>query len=90
MKVTSRDVAQKLIDYLYHRITLEKLVNWAELTMMETEFDEVNFDTIRDIISHLGLADVKAFGLTLDDCEGFLNRLGYQMKVSVQERLVAA
>ncbi len=90
MKVTSKNVAQKLTDYLYHRITLEELVDWAELMMMEAEFDEKNFDIIRDIISYIGLADVKAFGITLYDCEKFLNRLGYHIKISVQENLVAA
>ncbi|MBI4777378.1 hypothetical protein HY792_00415 [Candidatus Desantisbacteria bacterium] len=90
MKVTSKDVAQKLTDYLYHRITLRELVNWAELMMMEAEFDKGNFDTIRDIISRLGLADVKTFGIAWEDCEEFLSRLGYQVKVSVQERLAAA
>ncbi len=89
MKITNNEVAQKLIDYLYHRITLKELVNWAETMMMEAEFDSVNFDTIRDIITRLGLADVKAFGITLEDCEEFLNRLGYYMKVTVQERLVS-
>ncbi|MEW6606149.1 MAG: hypothetical protein AB1414_01675 [bacterium] len=89
MTVTSKDVAQKLIDYLYHRLTLEELVNWAESMMMESEFDKVNFDTLREIISRLGLSDVKAFGITWEDCEEFLNRLGYGVTVTVQKRLVS-
>lgn len=67
MKVTSEDVAQKLTDYLYHRITLKGLVDWAELMMMEAEFDKVNFDTIKEIIGRVGLADVRAFALPFED-----------------------
>jgi len=89
LKITSKDVSQKLIDYLDHRITLEELVNWAESMIMEAEFDQVNFDTIREIISRLGLADVRAFGITWEDCEGFLSRLGYHIKIIVQEKLVS-
>lgn len=89
MKVTNKDVSQKLIAYLYHQITLEGLVNWAESMMMDAEFDDVNFNTIREIISRLGLADVKAFGITWEDCEEFLNQLGYNVRVTIQERLVS-
>lgn len=81
MKISREEVAQKLIDYLHHRITLAELVDWAESTMMEADFDE----TLRDIVSRLGLADVKAFGMTWEDCEGFLAQLGYQVRVVISE-----
>lgn len=83
--ITRRDVAEKLMDYLYHRITLEELVHWAEDAMREEEFEPEHFDTLRDIIGHLGVADVKAFGLTWEDCESYLERLGYQVRVEVFE-----
>jgi hypothetical protein len=51
--------------------------------MMEEEFDERDLDTIRDITSRLGLADFREFGLTWEDCEGYLSRLGYRAKVDV-------
>lgn len=85
MKVSRREVAQKLKDYLHHRITLAELVDWAESTMMEADFDERDFETLRDIVSRLGLADVKAFGMTWEDCEDFLSRLGYQARVVISE-----
>ena len=47
------------------------------------EFDESDLDTIRDITSRLGLSDVREFGLTWEDCEEYLSRLGYQTKVDV-------
>jgi hypothetical protein len=45
--------------------------------------DARDLDTIRDIASRLGLADVREFGLTWEDCESYLSRLGYQTKVDV-------
>jgi len=34
-------------------------------------------------VSRLGVADVKAFGLTWEDCEQFLKQLGYSVRVEV-------
>lgn len=48
-------------------------------------FDARDFETLRDIVSRLGLADVKAFGMTWEDCEGFLSRLGYRVSVRILE-----
>lgn len=33
----------------------------------------------------LGLADVEKFDLTWEDCEDYLRRLGYRVKVEVSE-----
>jgi hypothetical protein len=81
--ITGQTVAEKLSDYLHHRLTLEELIEWAEQSMMEEEFDENELETVRDIVSRLGLADVCAFGLTWEDCEAFLTRLGYQVRVEI-------
>jgi hypothetical protein len=89
MTVTRHKVAQEIIGYLYHRITLAQLVDWAERVMMEGEFEEQNFEALRYVVSRLGLADVRAFGMTLEDCEDFLSRLGYQMIVTVSEAQVS-
>ena len=81
--ITRDSLASQLRDYLQHRITRTALVNWAEHAMMDEEFEDRDLDTIRDITSRLGLADVREFGLTWEDCEGFLSRLGYRTKVDV-------
>jgi hypothetical protein len=81
--ITRSTLASQLRDYLQHRITRTALVDWAECAMMEEEFDERDLETIRDITSRLGLADVREFGLTWEDCEAFLSRLGYRAKVDV-------
>lgn len=85
MKLTGNTLAQKLIDYLYHRITLADLVDWAEMSMMESEFDEKELETIREIVGRLGLADVKAFGLTWEDIQNYLRRLGYRIDLKITE-----
>jgi hypothetical protein len=81
--ITRDTVAARLRDYLQHRTTRMALVDWAERAMMDEEFDERDLDTIRDVMSRLGLADVREFGLTWEDCESFLSRLGYQARVDV-------
>ena len=81
--ITRNMLASQLRDYLQRRITREALVDWAEHAMMEEEFDETDLDTVRDITSRLGLADVREFGLTWEDCEGYLSRLGYRTRVDV-------
>jgi hypothetical protein len=85
MKITRQKVAQKLIDYLRHRITLTELVDWAESAMMEADFEEQDLELLRDIVSRVGLADVRAFGITWEDCEDFLSRLGYRVSITVLE-----
>jgi hypothetical protein len=83
--ITRHIVAQKLTNYLQNRMTLPELVDWAEQTFMEAEFSPVDFAVVRDILSRLGLADVNEFGLTWEDCEDFLMRLGYEVRVEVLE-----
>lgn len=90
MKITRQKVAQKLIYYLHHRITLTELVDWAEWAMMEADFEEQDLEILRDIVSRVGLADVRAFGITWEDCEDFLSRLGYRVSITVLETPVMA
>jgi len=85
MKVSRQRVAQKIIDYLYHRITLSDLVDWAESAMMEADFEERDTELLRDIIGRIGLADVRAFGMTWEDWEDLLSRLGYRISITVSE-----
>ncbi|HET6883209.1 MAG TPA: hypothetical protein VFI31_23770 [Pirellulales bacterium] len=81
--ITKQTVAEKIADYLHHGITLEQLVDWAENALLEEEFDERDMETLRDVIARLGVADVRAFGLTWDDCEQALGQLGYSARVDI-------
>ena len=83
MKVTRRTVAGKLEAYLLHRITLAQLVDWAERAMMEGDFASRDLVQIRNAVAHMGLADVREFGLTWEDCQQFLDELGYFARVEV-------
>jgi len=90
MQITGQTVAQKLTAYLYHQITLAELVNWAETAMMDGDFEDRGFELIREIVSRLGLADVRAFGISWEDCENYLSQLGYIVKLTVTENRLAA
>ena len=83
MKVTRQIVADKIADYLHGKVSQAELVDWAEGTMMDAEFDEADTDLLTDIVGRLGLADLAEFGLRWRDCEEFLRRLGYKAKVIV-------
>ena len=67
MKISREDVATKLRAYLRHELSLTKLIDWTERAMHDGEFDDKHFHAVRDAVAKLGLADVKAFGLTLEE-----------------------
>ena len=83
MTITKQTVAEKIASYLRHDISLADLVSWAEDAMMDGEFDENEAATISDAVSRLGVADVRAFGLTWEDCEQLLWQLGYTARVDI-------
>lgn len=87
MKLITREtVTEKLAAYLRHELTLSNLVAWAESALVEGEFDPTHLTTIRDTVARLGVADVRAFGLTWEDCEQLLAQLGYSAQVSIVSR----
>ena len=83
MKVTKKELVVKIVAYLNRSITIKQIVDWAESMICEAEYDEKDFELIREILSRLGVADVKEFGLSWDDCYDYLSRLGYRIKVTV-------
>ncbi|HOE10596.1 MAG TPA: hypothetical protein PLQ35_07900 [bacterium] len=83
MLITKHTAAEQIAAYLHHEITLHQLVDWAENAMLDGDFSDQDAPVLRDVISQLGVADVKAFGLTWKDCESLLNRLGYTAHVEV-------
>jgi hypothetical protein len=52
--------------------------------MMEGEFADPDDPTLRDVVARLGVADVRAFGLTWEDCEELLRRLGHEAEVTLR------
>jgi precorrin-4 methylase len=57
--------------------------------MMDAGFGSRNADRIRDVVARLGVADVRAFGLTWENCEQFLQSLGYSARIEIVAGLSA-
>jgi hypothetical protein len=57
-------------------------VDWSETVMMAGEFDARDNDLLTEIVARIGLADIREFGLSWDDCYDFLARLGYRVQVT--------
>lgn len=83
MIVTKQTVADRIADYLHHRITLAQLVDWAENALMDSEFDERDAAVLSAVVGRIGVADVRAFGLTWDDCEELLRQLGFSARIEI-------
>lgn len=83
MAVTRHEVAEKIGDYLQHRITQERLVNWAENAQLEGGYEESYFDAINEALTKIGVANVENYELTWEDYEHLLQQLGYSVKVQL-------
>lgn len=84
--ITREMVAGKFSACVRHELSLDSLVAWAESALMDGEFDSAHLPTIRDVVARIGVADVRAFGLTWGDCEHLLAQLGYSAQVSIVAR----
>ena len=84
-KVTAEILAEKITDYLLRRTSIKELVDWSENMIMEAEYSDEDFESIREILAHLGVANVRQFGLSWDNCYEFLDRLGYQLDIKVSK-----
>jgi len=85
MVLTKKELADKLIKYINRKIDLPSLISWAEDMIREANFENGSFELIREILARLGLADVREFGLTWDDCYDYLHKLGYHVKIELLE-----
>lgn len=85
MIVTRKMLVEMLLKYINRTISLTVLVDWAEEMVREADFEEGYFELVEDIIARIGLADVREFGLTWDDCYDYLHKLGYDVKVELSE-----
>jgi hypothetical protein len=81
--ITRQVVADRLAAWLRHDLSLEQLVDWAESALRDAQFDADDAVELAAVVGRLGLADVRAFGLTWDDCEQLLHRLGYKAHVEI-------
>lgn len=81
--VTRLTLEEKLAAYLNRSLPLSGLVDWAETAIMDGEFDEADAELLTDIVARLGVADVRDFGLTWEDCSALMERLGFKVQVLV-------
>ncbi len=85
MIVTKKVAAQKIFSYLNHKVSLDELVNWAETAIMEGNLAEKDMEVLMSVLGQLGLADVRSFGLTWEDCQSLMKKLGYSLQVEMEE-----
>lgn len=64
---------------------LSDLVGWAETVLFEADFPETDTEVLTEVLGRLGLADVRAFGLSWEDCEDMVRSLGYGFKIQMTE-----
>ena len=83
MTITKQTVADEIAGYLQHEIALAELVDWAEKAMLDGDFEESDIEALSAAISRLGVADVRAFGLTWEDCERLVRQPGHAARVEV-------
>ncbi len=81
MIVTKQLLAVNLLSYLQHKKSLDDLVNWAEDAFMDGKINDDDHEVVGSILARIGVADVKAFGLTLEDCDEIMRKLGYELKI---------
>lgn len=79
--ITKKDISEKVLEYLQHHITLQEIVDWAEEILMRNNFEDDKAHTVRNILARIGSADIKAFGLTWEDCEKIMHQLGFKLQV---------
>jgi hypothetical protein len=80
MVITRQIIAGKIASYLHHELRLDDLVAWAEEQIIDGEFDSPES---RDVAARIGLADVRAFGLTWEDCKSMLQKLGFRADMQI-------
>ena len=83
MTITKQTVADRIAAYLHHELTLAQWVEWSERALLDGELAECEAATLSSVIARLGVADVRAFGLTWEDCEELLRKLGFAPRVEV-------
>jgi len=83
MTITRQIVANRIAAYLRHDISLAQLVDWAENALLDAELDAADAPQLAQVVGRLGVADVRAFGLTWEDCEALLRAVGYDARVEV-------
>lgn len=81
--ITKAIAASALLAYMRHQLSFSELLNWAEHTLLEANFSDEDMDILTQVLSRLGLADVRALGLSWEDCEELVHLLGHRLQVQL-------
>lgn len=65
MRVTKDILANKILEFLNRRISIDQFANWAENAMIEGDYEEEYFDVISDLLPKIGVVNVKGFELPI-------------------------
>jgi hypothetical protein len=82
---TKKMVAGGLLSYLEGQTTLPELIDWAEAALLEGDFADSDMQTLTEVLGKIGLADVRNFGLSWEDCESMLHKLGFRVELKMLE-----
>ena len=85
MTLTKKMVAAQIAAYRHPELSVAELVAWAEPALMDGDLAAREAGAIAPVIARLGVADVRAFGLTWADWEALLPQPGYPPRVDVVE-----
>lgn len=83
--ITRQTVAEKIHDYLNHRITLAQLVLWCENIMHDADVAEQDIEVVSEVAARIGVADVNNFGLLWNECDEMLHKLGYELNFDLKK-----
>ena len=78
---TRQIIAEHLLAYMQHKLSLTELINWAEVAIMEGGFEPGHEATMRNALGRLAAADADSFGLLWEDCQQLMRSMGYEVKV---------
>ncbi len=82
-KVLTRGaILRHLNRYLNQEISASQLVAWAKETLAEGDLSEEDEVLLNDLVARAGTPGTEAFGLTIEDCSEFMERLGYELRIS--------
>jgi hypoxanthine phosphoribosyltransferase len=74
-------IVRQLNAYLERRLSLPELVDWAEVTLAQGGLSRADRLLLQDLVDRAGEGDRESWGLKLEDCAEFLDRLGYDLRV---------
>ncbi len=86
MELTNEQLAKKILQYLNKIISVDEFASWAEAQMIENNYEETYFDEISEILSKIGVINVKGFELPIAFYLNSLKELNYQTIFNVKPK----